>query len=250
VLSAVRTFPGGLTVVDAEAVRNTGGKPIGQLEMGANIPVGREMQADYREMVGNAFFKNVFNLPVDQNMTATEVMERKEEFIRTIGPTMGQLENDYIGVIVRRVFGILMRASVDVKGNPIDGGPIPPAPDVLANKDAEFQFMSPIQQARKMIEAHSLAAAFQIATPIIQLQPQTADNLDGDEILRDLPDMFSMPHKWIKGRDDVAAARQQRQQMAAGPAMVQGAQGVADVLKTVADAHQKTAQGNAAKEPA
>ncbi|MFK4647213.1 hypothetical protein ABIF96_005787 [Bradyrhizobium ottawaense] len=251
VLSAVRTFPGGLTVVDAEAVRNTGGKPIGQLEMGANIPVGREMQNDYREMVGNAFFKNVFNLPVDQNMTATEVMERKEEFIRTIGPTMGQLENDYIGVIVRRVFGILMRASVDVKGNPIEGGPIPPAPDVLQNKDAEFEFMSPIQQARKMIEAHALASSFQLIGPVMQIQPQTADNIDGDEIVRDLPDMFNMPHKWIKARDQVAVDRQQRQQMAAGPAMVQGAQGVADVVKTVADAHAATAKGNAAKvEPA
>ncbi|PDT71727.1 hypothetical protein CO683_00785 [Bradyrhizobium ottawaense] len=247
VLSAVRTFPGGLTVIDSEAARSSGGKPIGQLEMGANIPIGREMQDDYRKMVGNSFFKEVFTLPTDQNMTATEVMERKEEFIRTIGPTMGQLENDYIGVIVRRVFGILMRASVDVKGNPIEGGPIPPAPDILQNKEAEFEFMSPIQQARKMIEAHSLAAAFQIATPIIQIQPETADNFDGDEILRDLPDMFSMPHKWIRGRDQVAAARQQRQQMAAGPAMVQGAQGVADVVKTVADAHAATAKGNAAK---
>lgn len=247
VMSAVRTFPGGLTVVDAEAVRATGGKPIGQLEMGANIPIGREMQDDYRKMVGNSFFKEVFTLPTDQNMTATEVMERKEEFIRTIGPTMGQLENDYIGVIVRRVFGILMRASVDIKGNPIEEGPIPPPPDILAGKDADFEFMSPIQQARRMIEAHSLAAAFQIATPIIQIQPETADNFDGDEILRDLPDMFSMPHKWIKGRDQVAAARQARQQQMAGPAMVQGAQGVADVVKTVADAHAQTAKGNAAK---
>jgi hypothetical protein len=128
-----RTFPGGLTVIDSEAAKASGGKPIGQLEMGANIPIGREMQDDYRKMVGNSFFKEVFTLPTDQNMTATEVMERKEEFIRTIGPTMGQLENDYIGVIVRRVFGILMRASVDVKGNAIEGGPIPPAPDVLQN---------------------------------------------------------------------------------------------------------------------
>jgi hypothetical protein len=246
VLSAVRTFPGGLTVIDAEAVRNTGGKPIGQLEMGANIPIGREMQDDYRKMVGNSFFKEVFSLPQDQNMTATEVMERKEEFIRTIGPTMGQLENDYIGVIVRRVFGIMMRASVDINGQPIEGGPIPPPPDILANQEAEFEFMSPIQQARKQIEAHSLAAAFQIASPIIQLQPETGDNLDGDEIIRDLPDMFSMPHRWVKSRDQVQAQRQARQQAAAGPAMVQGAQNVADVVKTVADAHHATARGNAA----
>ena len=247
VLSAVRTFPGGLTVIDPEAAKASGGRPIGQLEMGANIPIGREMQDDYRKMVGNSFFKEVFSLPQDQNMTATEVMERKEEFIRTIGPTMGQLENDYIGVIVRRVFGILLRASVDVKGNPIEGGPIPPPPDVLAGKDAEFEFMSPIQQARRMIEAHALSASFQLAGPVIQIQPEAADNFDGDEIIRGLPDMFNMPHKFIRGKDRVAANRQARQQAAAGPAMVQGAQGAADVIKTVADAHAATAKGNAAK---
>lgn len=247
VLSAVRTFPGGLTVIDSEAARASGGKPIGQLEMGANIPVGREMQGDYREMVGNAFFKNVFNLPQNADMTATEVMERKEEFIRTIGPTMGQLENDYIGVIVRRVFGILLRASIDVNGQPIEGGPIPPPPDILAGKDAEFEFMSPIQQARKMIEAHALSSAFQIAAPIIQIQPQAADNFDGDEIVRDLPDMFNMPHKWIKSLDKRDADRQASQKAAQAQALLQGGQQVADIAKTAADAHLSTHQGNAAK---
>jgi hypothetical protein len=247
VLSAVRTFPGGLTVVDAEAVKATGGRPIGQLEMGANIPIGREMQDDYRKMVGNAFFKEVFTLPQDQTMTATEVMERKEEFIRTIGPTMGQLENDYIGVIVRRVFGILLRASIDVNGNAIEGGPIPPPPDVLANTEAEFEFMSPIQQARKLIEANALASSFQLIGPVIQLQPDTADNINGDEIVRDLPDIFQMPHKWIRGKDDVAAVRQTRQQQMVAQATLQGGQAAADIVSTVADAHQKTAQGNAAK---
>jgi hypothetical protein len=247
VMSAVRTFPGGLTVVDSEAVRATGGKPIGQLEMGANIPIGREMQADYREMVGNSFFKNVFNLPQDQNMTATEVMERKEEFIRTIGPTMGQLENDYIGVIVRRVFGILLRASVDIAGRPIEGGPIPPPPDILAGKSAEFEFMSPIQQARKMIEAHALSSSFALIAPIIEIQPQVADNIDGDEIVRDLPDMFNMPHKWIKGKDIVQGARDQRAKMAQAQTVLQGGQQVADIVKTAADAHLSTHQGNSAK---
>jgi hypothetical protein len=122
VLSAVRTFPGGLTVIDPRPRGLPAASRSASLEMGANIPIGREMQDDYRKMVGNAFFKEVFTLPQDQNMTATEVMERKEEFIRTIGPTMGQLENDYIGVIVRRVFGILLRASVDIKGNPSRAG--------------------------------------------------------------------------------------------------------------------------------
>jgi hypothetical protein len=246
-LSAVRTFPGGLTVVDAEAARASGGKPIGQLEMGANIPIGREMQDDYRKMVKSAFYGDVFSLPENPNMTATEVIQRKQEFIRKIGPTMGQLENDYIGVIVRRVFGILLRASVDIKGNPIEGGPIPPAPDILAGRDAMFEFMSPIQQAQKQIEAHSMMEGFQFLAPVVQMQPQVADNIDGDEIARDIPDMFNTRHNWIKGKDEVQAMRDQRAKVAQAQAAIQGGQGVADVVKTVADAHHATARGNAVR---
>lgn len=244
-LSAVRTHPGGLSIVDPEAVRLTGGKPIGQLEMGANIPIGREMQDDYRNMVGNAFFKNVFSLPQGQDMTATEVMERKEEFIRTIGPTMGQLENDYIGVIVRRSYGILLRASVDINGQPIEGGPFPPAPDILQNTEAEFEFMSPIQQARKQIEAHAIAQSFQVMGPVLQIKPESADNINADEIVRDWPDMFNLPHKYIMSKDQVEATRDQRAKVAQAQAAIQGGQGVADVVKTVADAHHATARGNA-----
>jgi hypothetical protein len=245
-MSAVRSFPGGLNVVDAEAIRSTGGKPIGQLEMGAHIPIGREMQDDYRKMVGSAFYKEVFALPQGQEMTATEVMERKEEFIRTIGPTMGQLENDYIGVIVRRVFSILMRWSVDIKGNPIDGGPFPAPPAVLANQTADFEFKSPVQQARKQIEAHALTSAFQLLTPLLQIQPTVGQNIDGDEIVRDLPDMFTMPHKWIKGKSTVAQIRAAAAKVAQGQAGLQAGQQVADIAKTAADAHHATAKGQAA----
>lgn len=245
-MSAVRSFPGGLNVVDSEAIRATGGKPIGQLEMGAHIPIGREMQDDYRKMVGSGFYKEVFALPQGQEMTATEVMERKEEFIRTIGPTMGQLENDYIGVIVRRVFGILMRNSVDVRGNPVQGGPIPPPPGVLANQEADFEFKSPVQQARKQIEAHALTSAFQLLTPLIQIQPRVGDNIDGDEIVRDLPDMFTMPHKWIVGKTQRDAMRVQATKMAQAQTGLVAGQQAADIGKTIADAHHATAKGTSA----
>jgi len=51
---------------------------------------------------------------------------------------------------------------------------------------------------------------FQMIGPIIQIQPETADNIDGDEIVRDLPDMFNTPHKWIMAIDRRDAKRAQR----------------------------------------
>lgn len=242
-LSAVRTFPGGLTVVDANVVRDTGGKPIGQLEMGANIPVGREMQQDYRQMVEAAFFRNVFNLPDPASagkMTAYEVGQRKEEFLRTIGPTLGQLENDYIGVIVRRVFGVMSGPMRDFKG-----GQLPLPPEILQGREVNFEFMSPIQQARKQIEAAGMSQAMQFITPIAEFQPEALDNIDGDEIMRDVPSTFFLPHKWFRPKDKVDALRAQRAQHAQSAGALAQGQQLADVAKTVADAGHSEARAKA-----
>ena len=48
--------------------------------------------------------------PGDRAGKRVEVLERKEEFIRTIGPVFGRLESDYIGQVVERGFNILLRA--------------------------------------------------------------------------------------------------------------------------------------------
>lgn len=225
-LSAVRTFPGGLTVVSADIVRDTGGRPIGQLDMGANIPVGRDMQADYRAQVEAAFFRNVFSLPIEVagKMTATEVMERKEEFLRTIGPVMGQLESDYRARIVTRVFGIMMRA-----------GALPPPPEQLRGAEIEFEFMSPVQQAKRQIEAAGMGRAFEFIAPLAQAQPEMLDHFDGDEIVRDLPEIFGIKQTWLRPKDRVEALREQRAEAQQAAEAMAGAGAAADVGKTVAD---------------
>lgn len=234
-LSAVRTFPGGLTVIDSTSVRDTGGKPIGHLETGANIPIGREMQDDYRKMVVSAFYKEVFSLPQSSGMTATEVLERKQEFLRTAAPTLGPISEDYGGATLRRVFGIMMRA-----------GAFLPPPDILLGRDVQFEFASPIQQARRQIETAGVARAFEFLGPIITLQPETADNFDGDEIVRDVPEAFDMPQRWIRGNDKVDGMRQARQQAAAQDGALAQGQQVAGLVKTAADADHAGGRGIAA----
>lgn len=226
IIGAVRTFPGGITTIDIEAVRGIGGSPVQPLNFGTNIPLGREMQNDTRQAVEAAFFRNIFNLPVDgPQMTATEILERKEEFIREIGPVFGRLETDYIGSIVDRVFGIMMRA-----------GAFPEPPEILQGRDINFEFQSPIVQARKQIEAAGAARAIDILAPFVQVDPSIMDNFDGDKIARDTPDIFGIPMDWIRSNDEVSKIRQERAQAQQAQESMAMAQQTAEIAQGVQDA--------------
>lgn len=223
VMSPLRTRPGGITVLDPPDGSNT---PIGAFPISTNIPLGREMQKDTRAQIEAAFFKNVFNLPVQtRTMTATEILERKEEFIRTIGPVFGRLETDYIGHTVMRVFGIMERA-----------GAFPARPDALQGRKISFRFQSPLQQARKQLEIAGLSRTWQVLEPLAQVQPEVIDHFNGDAIARDLPDAIGFPLKWLRSKADVEKLRQERAQQHADQMAAQSAEPLSKAIKNVADA--------------
>jgi hypothetical protein len=204
VVSPIRTFPGGHISLDASVAGQISGAPIGVLDMGKNMPLGLDMQQAVRQQVEAAFFKNLFTLPDDTRLrTATEILARKEEYQRTIGPVFGRLEADYIGHVVERVFNIMYRA-----------GQFPPFPELPDDIEVKlsFQYLSPIQQARKQTELASLGTAFEVLGPLMELDPTIADNIDGDEIVRDLPEAGGWPQRWLKPKDRVEEIRAQRQQ--------------------------------------
>lgn len=229
VMSPLRTFPGGITVLDNSDAG--GGAPVGSWPVSTNIPLGRDMQEDYRAKVEAAFFKNVFSLPIQgQQMTATEILERKEEFIRAIGPVFGRLEADYVGHIVERVFGIMERA-----------GAFPPRPDALEGRNVDFRFQSPIQQARKQVEIAGLSRAMELLEPLAAAQPEIMDNFDGDQISRDVPDWAGMPNRWLRPIEDRDALREQRAQQQSQAQQAEMAEPETKAIRNLADAEAKMA---------
>ena len=193
-----RTYPGGITAYDAGLLRLLGGRaPVTPLQTGANLPLGREMQNDSREQVWSAFFRNVLQLPVDSpKMTATEVLERKEEFLRVIGPTFGRLEADYTAPLIQRAFHVLYRA-----------GAFAPPPDKLRGRDLGFDFASPVTKARKQIEATALRKTIDDVGALVAANPRLLDNFDDDQIVRDVSEANGVPQRWLKPPEEVARKR-------------------------------------------
>jgi hypothetical protein len=200
------------------------------------------MQTAMRQQVEAAFFKNVFALPIEgRQMTATEILERKEEFMRTIGPVFGRLEADYIGAIVERVFNIMYRANQ-----------FPPFPDIGdVEVKIEFEYMSPVQKARKETELASLGRAFEILGPLMEFDPTVVDNIDADQIVRDLPEAGGIPQKWLKTKAHVEEIRAQRAQQQEAQMAIAAAKPVAGAIKDVTaaglSAQGLSAQGMAAQ---
>ncbi|SVA86191.1 uncharacterized protein METZ01_LOCUS139045, partial [marine metagenome] len=154
--SEVNTFPGGMSYYDVETASQVGGNPFFPLISGANLPVTRDMQTDIRNQVAAAFFKNILNLPQSgPQMTATEVIQRKDEFIREVGPVFGRFETDYNHPIAERSFKIMLRTDAF--------GEIPPP---LQGQNVKFEFDLPVNKIKKQVEA---ASATQWAMEVMQM---------------------------------------------------------------------------------
>jgi hypothetical protein len=230
--SEVNAYPGGVTYYDIETATAIRGNPFFHLETGANLPLTREMQQDIRNSVFSAFYRNVLNLPVGgPEMTATEIMQRREEFIREIGPVFGRLESDYTSPMMDRVFRIMLRA-----------GAFLPIPRALLGKHVRLEYESPIRKMRKQIEAAAARVWVAEMQQLAQSRPDALDLIDVDEYGRFVAEAGSIPHKIVAGKERVTALRAQRakqqqdmMQMQAAAGMAEAAGRAAPALKAIGD---------------
>lgn len=227
--------PGAEVHYDAQDAMANGGKPpIHPLNIGANYPISQDMTNDTRERIWSGFLRNVLSLPVDApSMTATEVIERKQEMLRVVGPVFGKLETDFSQKVVRRVFWILFRSRA-----------LPPPPEALRGAPLKFTVNSPFSAVRKQIEAASVTRVAEIIGPLAEAKPEMLDHYDTDEIARDVGEAM-MPTQWIRSREDVAQIRESRQQAQEEAAQREQTAQFAGVMKDVTPA-VKMLEGEAA----
>ena len=240
----INTVPGGLAYYDPDTASKVGGNPFFTIESNSKMPLTVEMQRDMRQQVWAAFLRNILNLPVEgPQMTATEVIQRREEIIREIGPVFGRLETDYTAPMVERAFRILFRA-----------GAFRPPPDGL--RAIRFEYESPVKRIRQSVEA---AAARLWVQEHIEAAKATGredilDAVNFDEYSRFTAESSSLPHRLLNGREAVARIRQQRaeaqeqareaalaEQIASTAKTAGEIPGVKQVLETAGGGQQKKA---------
>ncbi len=224
----VSIYAGGITWVDAEYDERLGEvlRPLNQDKSGLGF--GMEWTQDLRMQLADAFYLSKLNLPPvgGPDMTAYEVGQRVQEFIRNALPLFEPMEMDYNGQICDATFELLIRNEPSVRQS---------IPRELQGKDIEFTFESPLREATEKIRVGQLMEASQILATAIQLDPSVAMIVDNKKAVRSALEA-AVPAAWLRSEMDVekmAAAQAQQAQTQQLLAMMQ--QG-ADVAKTIGEA--------------
>jgi hypothetical protein len=190
----VRTVPGGLNFY-----RSGTRDRIEPLNIGANTPLGLNMEEQRRNSIRNAFYVNQLMMQQGPQMTATEVIQRNEEKMRLLGPVLGRLQSELLKPLIDRTFAILFRKNL-----------FRPAPEFLAGQDIEIEYVSPLAKAQKSTELQSIMRAIEIMGSLANVAP-VFDHINMDRLVRHLANIVGVPQKILKSQNELNSERQQQQ---------------------------------------
>ena len=233
--SDIPLYAGGITWVDADYDERLGEvlRPITQDTKG--LQFGLELVRDIREQMKDAFYLNKLNLPPTQggrDMTAYEVAQRVQEFIRNALPLFEPVENDYNGQLCETDLQILLNAEPAILR---DLG----MPETMQGAEYRFVFESPLRDAVEKAKVGQFQEASQIIAQAQALDPSAAFIIDGEEMVRDALEA-TVPAAWLRPKDVVAKmvsnAQAQAQQQQLLAMMGQGAKVAKDAAAAGVDA--------------
>jgi hypothetical protein len=198
----INVFAGGITRVDAAYDERMGDvlRPITQDKNG--LPFGREMAADIRDMLSQAFYLNKLTLPpVTHEMTAFETAQRIQEYIRAALPLFEPLEDEYNGGLMEETFEILKSVGM-FRSRPV--------PESISRANVQWKFRSPLHDAIERKQSGAFVETTQLLENAMQLDPTLANEIDLHVAFRDALVGVGAPAKWR--RDEEVADKMSQDQ--------------------------------------
>lgn len=205
-----------------------GQKLVQPLEMG-DFRVGEALLTDERNDINDAFMVTLFQILMETpEMTATEVIERLAEKAALAAPTMGRLQSGFLGPEIDRDIRLVAENAPWM---------LPEMPPELVEAEGEYTtiYTSPLA---KGLTAEEDSGFFRMVEGSINVanatgDPSALDYYDFDTAIPEIADHMSVPARWMRSDDDVAAMREDRAKQAATQTAVQAAPAVASVAATM-----------------
>lgn len=229
--SDVAIYAGGITWVDSDYDERMGQvlRPLGQDKSG--MPIGFDMAADIRGQLQEAFYLSKLSLPVSgPEMTAYEVAQRVQDYIRQASPLFEPLEDEDNGATCETTFQLLMMNGAF--------GPVDEIPQSLRGKDITFKFESPLHEAIEKQKGAKFMEAKAMLADTLALDPTAASNLDIQTAFRDVLMSIGMPAKWMRSEADAEAMIEEQKAQQQAAAMIETMGAGAEVAAKMGEAQQ------------
>ncbi|NBW07967.1 MAG: hypothetical protein EBR82_08065 [Caulobacteraceae bacterium] len=204
VADGINIRAGGVSYYDAQSAIGAR-EPIYALDV-SQPERGMEFVAERRQFLGRAFFQNLIKLPPIDGaaMTAFEVNERIEQYVREAAPIFEPMEAENAQIME----GIFERIrDADGPGNP--WGAFPEPPEELLGAEIRFEFDTPLTATYRKQKTEQAVAVLNYVGAQAAFDPGIVDNIDFDAMGRDALKGLGLP-SWLKDEKTVAAVREQK----------------------------------------
>ena len=235
VRSDVSIYAGGITWVSEEYDERLGEalRPLSQDLRG--LPIGIDMQRDSRAMLRDIFFLNKLALPQrGPEMTAYEIGQRVQEYIRGAIPIFEPMEMEYNGAICELTFDTLMRAGTF--GNPVN------IPHVLRGADIQFRFESPLHDAVEQQKGQLFMEAKEMLVHALAIDRSSGAVINAVDAIRDTLTGIGVPAKWMNSEEQVRSIQDRQRQTMDMQQMLQSAEQGSKAVANVSRGEKDMAQ--------
>lgn len=216
----IRTSPGSILYY------RSGQREIPQpLISGANPAIGQNLLDKQEARIEQAFFLDKLTLPMNDRMTATEIIERRQQGLMSAAPVLSRLYAEWLNPIVEGTYG-WMRSS----------GMLPPPPEDLKGSGMGIEYRSPMASSKRSAESQAFLQSLQVVLPLLQANPQVLDNINADQAVRSIMFNNGVNPDLLRPEEEVQAMRQGRQQQQAQAMQAQAVQQQAMAARNTAAA--------------
>jgi len=200
---------------------------------GGNPQVGLDILEQVHNMIKKHFMLDKLVTPLQDRMTATETLQRRDEQIRFMGPQLGRMDTELLKPTINRTVHVLGQAGiydempdklqefVDAKGGDFD---------------LEIEYRSTIAQAQLITQSENVVRAINSTAFVVGSQPEVMDLIDGDKLLRRNFKIYNVSPDLMRSESDVKKIREQRQQQIAQQQQAESQNQEADTIKKLEEA--------------
>ena len=206
---------------------------IEPLFTGANPQLGEQLLDLVHNAIKGHYLMDKLATPQNDRMTATEILQRRDEQLRFLGPQLGRMDTELLKPLIDRTFHLCNKAGI-----------FDEMPEVLAefvqskgdSFDLAIEYRSTIAQAQLITQSENTVRAINSTAFVVGSQPEVMDLIDGDRLLKKNFKIYNVDPEILRSDADVAKIRESRAKAQQEAAEREAASQDSQTIKTLGEA--------------